>query len=172
MQEYSRKFAIEYQVSRSYHLDVKRASLDIYKATNAQQQEARRVKGLSFGTLRKDMMHAFYSLWQNLVSNPESNEEADEALLTRFILKEEGAIYENDFLWKVLMDNLKLSEDSEELNHAFQNCTKIYHEDYPGSFVLMHNGRRLGICFLNIEKGINDTVEVSYQFNSNLTSFH
>ncbi|HEA31084.1 MAG TPA: hypothetical protein ENH91_14015 [Leeuwenhoekiella sp.] len=173
MQEYSRKIFIDSDGSTSTNTETKdKVSFDLHKLTTVERQEAHRAKGLSFGSISNNMMNSFNSFWQKLILSPESNKEADNTSLNQLIIKKEGSIYENDFLRGVLAETLQLDEKSSLLNKALDTCTKIYHEDYPGSYVIAYEGKRLGICFVNVEKGVQDTVEVSYQFNPNLTRFH
>lgn len=124
-------------------------SLDFHKSTVVGRQEANRAKGLSFGSMDADIINSFYSFWQNLILHPKSVNDGDETPLTSLIIKKEGHIYESKFLHEVLAETLQLGETDPAIDQAIKQCTKIYHEDYPGSYVLAYQGKRLGLCFLN-----------------------
>lgn len=172
MQEYSRNLFNVTDPSLDKGLETEnKVSLDFHKSTAVERQDANRAKGLSFGSMGADIINSFYAFWQNLIVHPESNKGSDKTPLTSLIIKKEGSIYESNFLHEVLAENLQLVETDPEVDKAVKQCTKIYHEDYPGSYVLAYQGKRLGICFLNVIKGVNNTVEVSYQFNSKITRF-
>ena len=173
MQEYSRKIFVQENSSlNTSNDDNDEISFDLHKSTTVERQEANRAKGLSFGSISKEVMNSFSMFWERLMMNPELTKEVENTPLSQLIVKEEGAIYENDFLRSLLSETLQLDQKSPELKKALHACTKIYHEDYLGSYVLVYKGKRLGICFLSILKGVQNTVEVSYQFNPHMTYFN
>ena len=52
-----------------------------------------------------------------------------------------------------------------------RNSNKIFHEDYPGDFILEYQGKRLGLMLLDTCYDSNSEAKLIYRFNPNLKSF-
>lgn len=108
--------------------------------------------------------------WNRLIGNPESFSQHPNYYISD-ILEEEKNICANEKIASILSDKLNLAQNSDELYKAVKNSIKIFHEDFPGDFILEYNGTRLGLFLLDICYDLNNNGTPVYRFKSNLKSF-
>lgn len=108
--------------------------------------------------------------WNRLVCKPQSFPQKQNARISS-LLEEEKGILASRFIKSVLSEILELPIDSKKLSNAVLNSNKIFHEDYPGDFILEYQGKRLGMMFLDTCYNSNSEAKLTYRFNPNLKNF-
>lgn len=126
----------------------------------SQEVEIKKIKNFNF-------LNYF---WNRLVCKPHSFPQKQTASISN-LLEEEKGILASRFIRSVLSEILELPIDSKKLSNAMQNSNKIFHEDYPGDFILEHQGKRLGMMLLDTCHNSDSEAKLIYRFNPNLKSF-
>lgn len=108
--------------------------------------------------------------WNRLVSKPQSFPQKQNTSISS-LLEEEKGILASRVIRSVLSEILEFPIDSKNLTNAMQNSNKIFHEDYPGDFILEYQGKRLGMMLLDTCYNSNSEAKQKYRFNPNLKSF-
>ena len=110
------------------------------------------------------------NFWNRLLFKPQSFPQKQNASISS-LLEEEIGILASRSIKSALAETLELPIDSKKLFNAIQNSNKIFHEDYPGDFILEYQGKRLGMMLLDICYNSNNEAKPVYRFNPNLNSF-
>lgn len=139
-----------------------RPRLEIFRPTKAKNLGNNKINGFS------EYLNQF---WNRLVAKPESFPQQPSSCISE-ILAEEKRISANEMIAKVLSDKLKLAQDSEEVLKAVKESTQIFHEDFPGDFILEYNGTRLGLFLLDVCYDSGSNAVPIYRFRPNLKSFN
>lgn len=109
--------------------------------------------------------------WNLLVARPESLSQKPNSCISE-ILEEEKGISANEMITKILSEKLGLEQDSAEVLNAVEKSNQIYHEDFPGDFILEYNGTRLGLFLSDVCYDSSNEVTPIYRFKPDLKSFH
>ncbi|WP_026839410.1 hypothetical protein [Gillisia sp. JM1] len=138
-------------------IEQKASSLNVEKKTNSYNWKIEGIETLN-------------SFWNRLVSDPESfNQNLGENIST--ILEKEKMLSASLKVQSVLSRELLLANNSELLLNAIEKCNKIFHEDFPGDFILEYNGNRLGMFLLEICYDFQNKANIDYKFNPEIKSF-
>lgn len=108
--------------------------------------------------------------WNRLLFLPESFTHPPQTPINNIWLEETG-ISEVRLVRSVLAEKLGLPYNSTKLYIALEESHKIYHEDFPGDFVLEFKGERLGMAILDICYNINQVASPIYRFNPEMKNF-
>ncbi len=162
-----------------YLLDTESSQLELHiessKASNNQKfnkrQFNKRSSGLVLGSTGVEMFNSFLAMWDRLITIPELKSSDKNTSITDYILSKESQMKEKEMVRTVLSENLDLPLDSLELISAIEKSNKIYHEDYPGNYILEYNGNRLGMFELNTSFDSNNKLSITYKFQSGVKSF-
>ena len=109
--------------------------------------------------------------WNLLIAKPESLSQKLNSCISE-ILEEEKGISANEMITKILSEKLSLEQDSAEVLEAVEKSNQIYHEDFPGDFILEYNGTRLGLFLIDVCYDSSNEATPIYRFRPNLKSFH
>lgn len=109
--------------------------------------------------------------WNRLVVTPRKLDEKPSSPISE-ILPQEKKNLADRMIVKVLSAKLKLTKDSAEILKAKKESTKIFHEDFPGDFILEYNGTRLGLFLLDTCYDADNNATQVYKFRSDLKSFN
>ncbi|TVZ27535.1 hypothetical protein JM83_2583 [Gillisia sp. Hel_I_86] len=110
------------------------------------------------------------NFWNRLISTPESFSQHSSTSIST-ILEEEKGISSSNMINTVLSQKLNLEPNSTALSEAAQECNKIYHEDFPGDYILEFRGDRLGIFLRDLCYDANGKAMVEYIFKPEIKSF-
>jgi len=110
------------------------------------------------------------NFWNRLVTKPEAFKQQINTSVYH-LLEEERGLAASNLIQTVLAKHLNISTASGELNKATLKSNKIYHEDFPGDFILEYNGDRLGLFLLDICQDSKGNHTTNYQFKSHIKSF-
>lgn len=135
------------------------------------RKEDAKPSGISLGKVSNHLVNSFLNAWQKLIDSPQVFPEQEETPISVYVITENSKQEEEQMLSKVLCKSLNLASGSFALKQAIETTSKIYHEDFPGSYIVEHKGERLGMFYLNIRNRVNGASEVSYEFLPNVTSF-
>jgi len=109
--------------------------------------------------------------WNMLIARPESLSQKPNSCISE-ILEEEKGITANELILEILSEKLCLEQDSSEVLKAVEKSNRIYHEDFPGDFILEYNGTRLGLFLIDICYNSSNEDTPVYKFRPNLKSFN
>ncbi len=146
-------------------------SWDLHTTTTDEKTEYNKPGGIALGSIKKNMMHSFTTWWERLITAPESFSQSDDTPLSKMVIQKESQIYENELVNGVMSRFLNLAVDSVELSRAVKKSNKIFHEDFPGNYILEYNGKRIGMFCLRAEAGLNNSLDVGYEFYPKVQSF-
>ncbi len=110
------------------------------------------------------------NFWNKLVSNPESLSQNPNIEVSA-TLEEKKGVSSSKIVRSVLAQKLALENNSTELLKAVEKCNKIFHEDFPGDFILEYNGNRMGLFLMDICYDSQGKANVDYKFKPNIKSF-
>ena len=144
---------------------------DLHTTTTEEKNKYTTPGGIALGSIKKDMVNSFSDWWQRLIHDPESFPQSEDTPVGNMVMQKESQIYENELIKNVLSRFLNLANDSVEVLRAMKKSNKIFHEDFPGNYILEYKGNRLGMFFLRTAKGLNNSYDVSYEFNPKVKSF-
>lgn len=113
----------------------------------------------------------FISKWQRLIAFPESFPQDAKTAIGDLGLQKENLLLENNMIKGIISAHLEEADGQDNITAAIESSTKIFHEDFPGSYILTYNRKRLGMFRLSICKNDNGTYVMSYKFNPKITSF-
>jgi hypothetical protein len=150
------------EVSRSVSLKI---SLKNHK------KETPKPSGISLGKVSNNLVNSFLNTWRNLMESPQIFPEQEETPISAYVINDNSKEEEEQMLSEVLCNSLNLESGSYSLSQAIEATNKIYHEDFPGSYIVEHQGERLGLFYLNIRSRVNGTSEVNYEFLPKVKSF-
>lgn len=119
---------------------------------------------------QSEIYNNLMQFWKRLVARPSSYPQ-NQHLRISTILEEELGIQCSNLIKFILSRKLRLTEDSQELLQAIEACNQIFHEDYPGDFILEYNDERLGMMILANCGNSKNKFELEYKFNPGLKSF-
>lgn len=108
--------------------------------------------------------------WKRLVLKPHSFPQKPQISISKILEEEKGILASNQIKF-VLSKKLELPLDSKELLAAMDNSCKIFHEDFPGDFILEYQDERLGMMMLDICFDSHNQAKPVYKFNPRLKSF-
>ncbi len=123
-------------------------------------------KVFSFKNSGSVNLSSFFGKWRRLITNPFKDNHQEEATIYD-IFKEDMPIHE--LVKMVLVQKDKLHASAQELQDAVLESNKIFHEDYPGDFILEFKGERLGMFILNNPRAGEEAL--NYIFKPGLKSF-
>ena len=135
--------------------------------TNIQLKERK----IFVGKISKKEVDIFLSNWQILITHPEGFPQDASTPISKFLPPKISVSLIDEMVETVISAHHNLACNQEELAEAMKKSNKIFHEDYPGSYILMCNRKRLGMFMFSVCNNDNSTYRVSYQFNSKITSF-
>ena len=144
---------------------------DLHTTSTDEKTAYNQPGGIALGSLKKGMVRSFSTWWNRLITEPESFPHSDDTPLSKMVLQKESQIYENELVRSVMARFLNMAQDSVELLRAVAKSNKIFHEDFPGNYILEYKGKRVGMFWLKSEPGINGSVDVSYEFHPQIKSF-
>lgn len=110
------------------------------------------------------------NFWNKLVAYPESFNQTPNIDIST-LLEEEKGISSSKLVSSVLSQKLTLANNSTELLIAVEKCHKIFHEDFPGDFILEYNGNRLGLFLMDICYDSQGKANVEYKYKPEIKSF-
>ena len=110
------------------------------------------------------------NLWRKLVSDPSSLTQNQNPAISNILEKETGSLV-SDAVNSVLSEKLELPTNSKKLSVANEESIKIFHEDYPGDFILEYKGERLGLMMLDKCFNSKGEAHLIYRFNPQIQSF-
>jgi len=110
------------------------------------------------------------TFWKRLIFKPGRLAQTPGSSISD-ILEEETNISATNFIRTVLSKNLHLPNESPKISMALEKCNKIFHEDYPFDFILVLDGKRLGMILLDKCYDSENEVRFVYRFNPDLKSF-
>lgn len=126
---------------------------------------------------RKPRKKNFYNIlflnyfWNKLIFKPESFTLPPQTTINK-IWSEETGISADKIITSILAEKFGLLNNSTELFNALEESHKIYHEDFPGDFVLEFQGERLGMAILDICYISNQEARLIYRFNPEIKNFN
>lgn len=126
---------------------------------------------INFGKRTEKEVAVFFSRWQRLIAIPESFPQDANTPISDFILQKEIHFLINDMNKAVISAHLQDTGEQDNIAETNKSSTKIFHEDYPGSYILAYNKKRLGMFRLSICRRDNGTYEMSYKFDPTILSF-
>ncbi|MDT0688822.1 hypothetical protein RM549_03450 [Salegentibacter sp. F188] len=138
---------------------------------NPKKEEQKSI-GISLGKVSNSLVSSFLNAWQKLIDSPQTFPEQEETPVATYVINDNSKEEEEQMLSEVLCNSLNLEPNSAASWEAIKATNKIYHEDFPGSYIIEHKGERLGIFFLTIRNRVNGISEVSYEFLPNVRSFN
>lgn len=145
---------------------------NLHTTTEDEKSNYKEPGGIALGSIKQEMLGSFMTWWDRLRSEPGSFAQSDDTPIGTMVLQKESQIYENELVESVLGNFLNLDIGSVELARALKKSNKIYHEDFPGDYILEHNGKRLGMFSLKSEQGIHSAVDVSYEYYPGVKRFY
>ncbi|MDT0675851.1 hypothetical protein [Autumnicola musiva] len=114
-----------------------------------------------------------FKKWKKLIACPENDPHDGESTIYD-IVQQEGNISLYQLINNVLAEKLNIAHDSPELEAAIHDSNKIFHEDFPGDFILEYEDDRLGMFLLESQKKLDQVEsdeEVTYTFRPDYKSF-
>lgn len=108
--------------------------------------------------------------WNKLIKTPQSYIQKPNTDISK-ILSEENGLCSNNLLSSVLSNKLEIPENSSALKSALEKCNKIFHEDFPGDFVLEYSGDRLGMFLVDICYDSQGNSKLLYRFRPEIKNF-
>ncbi|MDT0686043.1 hypothetical protein [Autumnicola psychrophila] len=135
------------------------------------KKEDQKSSGISLGKVSSSLVNSFLNTWQKLIDAPQSFPEQELTPVSTYVIREDSQQAEESMLREILCNTLNLESGSYELTQALEVTNKIYHEDFPGSYILEYKGDRLGMFFLDIRKRVNGISEVNYEFLPQVKTF-
>ncbi|MCM4156117.1 hypothetical protein [Gramella sp. AN32] len=144
----------------------------LFNSSTAEPKKAYELKGAIFGKVSEQEINSFYNTWRTLVMNPLSFSYNNKASVEQIILQEESKFHETEILKIILSKELDLPIESNYLKNKIADCNKIFHEDFPGNYILELNGSRLGLFVLSICKNNSGNFNLRYTFKSDVTRFY
>lgn len=121
-------------------------------------------------TQKKKGINFLKLFWNKLLFIPESFSSEPQTPINKILLKEIG-ISSDEMISSVLSEKLRLPINSTNLISALKETNKIFHEDYPGDFVLEYQGERLGMAILDICHNSNLEATPIYRFKPEIKNF-
>lgn len=109
--------------------------------------------------------------WNRLIAKPEGTSQPPNSYISEILEEEEKKISANKVIAGVLSDRLKLAKNSAGVLKAIKESTQIFHEDFPGDFILEYKEKRLGLFLLDICYNSNHDAIPVYRFRADLKSF-
>jgi hypothetical protein len=110
------------------------------------------------------------NFWNRLISKPESFSQHPSTEISK-ILEEEKGVSASKMINTVLSQKLNLDINSAELLDAAKKSNQIFHEDFPGDYILEYMGDRLGLFLWDISYDSNGKANVEYKFRPKIKSF-
>jgi len=110
------------------------------------------------------------NFWNRLISKPESLSQVSNTKISE-ILKEEKGVCSSKMIKTVLAKELNLDINSQELLIAAEKSNQIFHEDFPGDYILEYMGNRLGLFLWDITYDASGKANVKYNFKPEIKSF-
>ncbi|MDT0643784.1 hypothetical protein RM553_13155 [Zunongwangia sp. F363] len=136
------------------------------KVTKESENASDKPKMFSFRKVGYSEISEFLGKWKRLISNPLNDKHNEEDSIYDMV-QEDMPIHE--MVKVVLAQKTNLQDSSQELEEAILESNKIFHEDFPGDFILEFKGERLGMFILNDIREKQE--ELNYFFKPGLKSF-
>jgi len=109
--------------------------------------------------------------WNRLVTTPKSYQHNPNATVS-LILQKEKDISASKIIKSVLSRKLGLLNNSKAIQQeVLEKCHKIFHEDFPGDFILEHNGDRLGLFLMDTCYDTHGKAHINYKFEPSIKDF-
>ncbi len=109
--------------------------------------------------------------WNLLIARPESLSQKPNSCISEILEEEEGNSAK-EMITKILSEKLSLEKDSAEVLKAVEKSNQIFHEDFPGDFILEYNGTRLGLFLSDVCYDSSNEATPIYRFKPDLKSFN
>jgi len=110
------------------------------------------------------------NFWNKLISKPDSfGAEMNPDIFQ--ILNEDQGSSATKMITTVITQKLQNSIKSTNLREVIANCNKIFHEDFPGDFILELNGNRMGMFLFDVCYDSNGKPNVNYKYKPEMNSF-
>ena len=158
--------------SREIRINSKKGLFKLFSNDATISKSAYELNGAVFANVSEKEVNSFYSTWQTLIMNPLYFSYDSETSVEDVILREQSKFHETQMLKMVLSKEFDFDLNSIEVLNATKNCRKIFHEDYPGNYILEFQGNRLGMFELSICKNSLNEYNLKYHFKSNIKRFY
>lgn len=127
-------------------------------------------KPVVLGQVEEEKIESFFAKWNRILIQSDYFKVSDKTPLSKLVSGENIIHKERTMVKRVLSEKLDMPMGPEVTNIA-KSCKRIFHEDFPGHFILEYNGKRLGMFFLNFCKEREGVFNLSYHFKKDLKSF-
>lgn len=127
-------------------------------------------KPIVLGQVRREEIDSFFSKWNRILMQSDCFKVGDKTPLSILVPGESIIKKEQAIVKRALAEKFDMPMGPEVTNIS-KSCNRIFHEDFPGHFILEYKGKRLGMFFLNFCEEYEGVFKLSYRFKNDLKSF-
>lgn len=127
-------------------------------------------KPIVLGQVRREEIDSFFSKWNRILMQSDCFKVSDKTPLSILVPGVNIINREHAMVRRVLSEKFDIPVGPELISIS-KSCNRIFHEDFPGHFILEYKGKRLGMFFLNFCKEREGVFNLSYRFKNDLKSF-
>lgn len=162
---------IQSEQSKGTESAFKKILESFFPTVQRRKSESLTPQEISLGSFNEPVVRKIFKNWLSFWMNPDMLHLGIFDSLAAVLHSEETLLKENAIIQEVLKEHTAFASE-DELLLAVQKCTKIFHEDFPGNYILAYKGKKLGMFVLKCIPESSDSYALTYFYHADLTDFN